>query len=318
MLQSSTNIKPKYCQKTRYNYVRSSVFGGYSGSLHSPLLHYHYVSTSLTMQIPAETLSQSHRLCFIGKERDSETGFSYFGARYFDSDILTGWLSVDPMADKYPSLSPYAYCTWNPVRLVDPDGREIWIVGDDGNSYQYINGKLYTDKGVLYKGNDIFTAQVKKALKSCGRRGLRKEIQELQKTKHKIEIKRSYFKNTAESTCSINESNGVGCSSIINYNPNSYATRLDGKRMPYVGLAHELGHAYDAMLGKINTNKVRVYKDLKTSYAVGEISKSEIDAVKFENIVRPKNNPRTTYDGYDLKYYLYPTDKTLQEYYNLE
>ena len=90
----------------------------------SPLLHYHYVSTLLTMQIPAETLSQSHRLCFIGKERDSETGFSYFGARYYDSDILTGWLSVDPLADKYPGLSPYNYCAWNPIRLVDPDGED--------------------------------------------------------------------------------------------------------------------------------------------------------------------------------------------------
>ena len=60
---------------------------------------------------------------FTGKERDSETGFSYFGARYYDSDLMTGWLSVDPMADKYPSLSPYAYCAWNPVKLVDPDGR---------------------------------------------------------------------------------------------------------------------------------------------------------------------------------------------------
>jgi len=29
------------------------------------------------------------------------------------------------MADKYPSTSPYAYCAWNPVKLVDPDGREI-------------------------------------------------------------------------------------------------------------------------------------------------------------------------------------------------
>ena len=57
-----------------------------------------------------------------GKERDSETGFSYFGARYYDSDLMTGWLSVDPMADKYPSLSPYAYCGWNPIKLVDPDG----------------------------------------------------------------------------------------------------------------------------------------------------------------------------------------------------
>ena len=62
---------------------------------------------------------------FTGKERDSETGFSYFGARYYDSDLITGWLSVDPMADKYPGLSPYAYCAWNPIKLVDPDGEEI-------------------------------------------------------------------------------------------------------------------------------------------------------------------------------------------------
>ena len=62
---------------------------------------------------------------FTGKERDSETGFSYFGARYYDSDLMTGWLSVDPLADKYPGLSPYAYCANNPVKLVDPDGEEI-------------------------------------------------------------------------------------------------------------------------------------------------------------------------------------------------
>ncbi len=33
---------------------------------------------------------------FTGKERDSETGYSYFGARYYYSDLMTGWLSVDP------------------------------------------------------------------------------------------------------------------------------------------------------------------------------------------------------------------------------
>ena len=60
-----------------------------------------------------------------GKERDEETGYSYFGARYMDHELMTMWLSVDPMADKYPSISPYAYCAWNPVKLVDPDGMEI-------------------------------------------------------------------------------------------------------------------------------------------------------------------------------------------------
>ena len=76
-----------------------------------------------TQTIEAKRLCYSfERFTFTGKERDSETGFSYFGARYYDSDILTGWLSVDPMSDKYPGLSPYAYCAWNPVKLVDPDG----------------------------------------------------------------------------------------------------------------------------------------------------------------------------------------------------
>ena len=44
------------------------------------------------------------------------------GDQVYDSDILTAWLSVDPMADKYPSLSLYNYCNWNPIKLVDQDG----------------------------------------------------------------------------------------------------------------------------------------------------------------------------------------------------
>jgi RHS repeat-associated protein len=58
-----------------------------------------------------------------GKEKDSETGYYYFGARYYNSD-LSLWLSVDPMSDKYPSLSPYNYCAWNPIKIVDPDGND--------------------------------------------------------------------------------------------------------------------------------------------------------------------------------------------------
>ncbi len=62
---------------------------------------------------------------FTGKEKDEETGYGYFGARYMDHELMTMWLSVDPLADKHPSISTYAYCAWNPVRLVDPDGRDF-------------------------------------------------------------------------------------------------------------------------------------------------------------------------------------------------
>ena len=64
------------------------------------------------------------------EQRDEETGYGYFGARYMDHELMTMWLSVDPMADKYPSISPYAYCAWNPVKLVDPNGNEA-IENDD-------------------------------------------------------------------------------------------------------------------------------------------------------------------------------------------
>jgi hypothetical protein len=32
---------------------------------------------------------------------------------------------MDPLAEKYYSISPYAYCKENPVRFIDPDGRLI-------------------------------------------------------------------------------------------------------------------------------------------------------------------------------------------------
>ncbi|MBP5709454.1 MAG: hypothetical protein J6W84_00535 [Bacteroidales bacterium] len=41
---------------------------------------------------------------------------SYPAARYYNSD-LSIWISVDPLVDKYPNLSPYTYCAGNPVRL---------------------------------------------------------------------------------------------------------------------------------------------------------------------------------------------------------
>jgi len=40
------------------------------------------------------------------------------------------WLSIDPLSDKYPSLSPYNYCANNPIMYVDPDGREIFYSQD--------------------------------------------------------------------------------------------------------------------------------------------------------------------------------------------
>jgi RHS repeat-associated protein len=89
---------------------------------------------------------------FSGKEKDVETGYGYFGARYYDSG-LSIWLSVDPMSDKYPNMSPYNYCANNPVMLVDPDGREIELNGliENINKFvQHLNDFIGMDKVFSY------------------------------------------------------------------------------------------------------------------------------------------------------------------------
>jgi len=65
---------------------------------------------------------------FTGKELDPETGLYYYGARYYDA-VLSKWVSADPI-DRFNAQSPplglnlYQYGLNNPVRFVDPTGRE--------------------------------------------------------------------------------------------------------------------------------------------------------------------------------------------------
>ncbi|MFV0500604.1 MAG: RHS repeat-associated core domain-containing protein, partial [Bacteroidales bacterium] len=71
---------------------------------------------------------------FNGKEKDEETGYNNYGARYY-YDWASIWLFVDPMSDKYPGTSNYAYCRNNPIMLVDPDGREVGYATDEDKAY---------------------------------------------------------------------------------------------------------------------------------------------------------------------------------------
>ena len=68
---------------------------------------------------------------FNGKELDPETGNYYYGARYYNP-VWGVWLSVDPHAENYQSLSPYTYVANNPINAIDPDGRDIWELNSSG------------------------------------------------------------------------------------------------------------------------------------------------------------------------------------------
>ena len=103
-------------------------------------------------------LTANSSYTFSAKERDSETGLSYFGSRYYSSD-LSIWLSVDPMSDKYASLSPYVYCADNPVKLVDPNG-EAWETPEDESTAN----KLITYAEKQIKNNYNIIKQSEKKL----------------------------------------------------------------------------------------------------------------------------------------------------------
>src|SRR5690606_21130291 len=59
---------------------------------------------------------------FNGKELDDATQMYYYGARYYDPRISI-FVSVDPLAEKYPNYGGYIYTLNNPIMFVDPDGR---------------------------------------------------------------------------------------------------------------------------------------------------------------------------------------------------
>ncbi|MCL9782535.1 hypothetical protein M9194_13955 [Vibrio sp. S4M6] len=65
---------------------------------------------------------------FINKPYNSETGLSYFGARYYDP-LIGRFMGIDPKGfdqTRPMTFSRYAYAADNPLRYKDPDGKE-WV-----------------------------------------------------------------------------------------------------------------------------------------------------------------------------------------------
>ena len=85
-----------------------------------PVQYLHYAPYG-EMVANQQATGYDERFKFTGKERDAETGFDYFGARSYWS--LGFWTSVDPLTDKNIESSSYMYCEGNPIKYVDPDGK---------------------------------------------------------------------------------------------------------------------------------------------------------------------------------------------------
>ncbi|MBR5551189.1 MAG: hypothetical protein IKV83_04660 [Muribaculaceae bacterium] len=145
-------------------------------------------------------------------------------ARYYDCLIPT-FKSIDPLAEKYPWLSPYNHCANNPLKFVDPDGQKVRVNNDYNKAVSN-----YAQIAATQMGNKIL----------------------------------SYLESQVE-TYSLNSTFWTSSSSYNPQSRAiSYVGTPWFKKIPYdggylnsmVAMGHELFHAYDHALGLFNKNNI--------------------------------------------------------------
>ena len=87
-----------------------------------------------------------------------------FGARWMDPTVGARFTTMDPLCEKYYSISPYAYCGNNPINFIDEHGDSITFIGSPEdinyavgvfNNYLGFDYVQADENGVLSLNNDI-------------------------------------------------------------------------------------------------------------------------------------------------------------------
>ena len=86
---------------------------------------------------------------YNGKELDRMHGLDWYdyGARRYDPAFCL-FTQIDPLCEDTPHLNPYAYCAGNPVRYVDPDGRD-WVLAKYGSdSFYFFDDRIHSQEDI--------------------------------------------------------------------------------------------------------------------------------------------------------------------------
>ncbi|WP_394341084.1 RHS repeat-associated core domain-containing protein [Parabacteroides pacaensis] len=212
---------------------------------------------------------------YNGKELDRTHGLNWYD---YEARMYAGYRFPipDPLADKYPAISPYAYCANNPVLFIDPKGEKIVIGTPLGHFWGYFGINTYESK---VQKQIVYLKSLNPELKTT--------IEYLEKSEmivriHEIPILQKNKGNYTQ--VKIDKSNKI-LSLEIGYNPDSHTTNQKHDRPPVVGLMHELGHAESYLNGK-----GVLYNSENAKYGIGiDVDKgnlNEYNAITKENIVR--------------------------------
>ena len=176
---------------------------------------------------------------YNGKEFDTKKGLNWYdyGARYYDA-ALGRFTTVDPSSENYYAFNPYSYCVNNPIKYIDPDGKDFIIWYKDSNGKQaYFS---FNGKNAAMAPNNSFVNAVVEAYFYNSKNGGGEYAQKIvTNAKLKVGIVESDKDNRFDS------------SGFIRFNPNAGLKLNDGNILsPATGLEHEAAHAFNMKTNK--------------------------------------------------------------------
>lgn len=91
-----------------------------------------------TLQVIGSAVLNTKTMTVIGyMEQDT-----LFSEATLEPEVASRWLSLDPLAAKYPNISPYVFVGNSPIMLVDPDGKRLVLAGHRKKAFRDVKSLL--------------------------------------------------------------------------------------------------------------------------------------------------------------------------------